>query len=273
MNKIKFIQLSDTHFALEKADYMKELMKKIDNPVDILLKALNKIEFSKYDFVVVTGDLVNDSESKYYKQLDEILKEKINGTKLLYVLGNHDIKSEFYKGILDLNKGANEEYYYYKYINNYRIIILDTAPAGQHSGEINGKQEEWLINLLKNNYGNGSLVFMHHPLDWYDDFWITKISDKLKEALTNSDIISFFTGHTHMQAHRQFMGISQYTCPPLSFGISHYDDGKAAYTNRTGYYIFEAENKNICSRMINVTPEDTKSEIINYEDMKPKKDW
>ena len=112
METFQIAHLSDTHIRREydAGGVMGRIFSGIENPAEGLKTALGQINAAGADAIVLTGDLVHEGESGDYRFLKEILERFAPGIPVLPVLGNHDLKREFYRGWLG---EENDAPYYY----------------------------------------------------------------------------------------------------------------------------------------------------------------
>ena len=167
LNDLKILHLSDLH--INKNTSTKQLNE--------LINICHNLEF---DFIVITGDII-DCKVKHIKEKLQILnKLKKDLKEIYYISGNHDL---FY-GLNDLKKELKN----FTFMdNNYRNIIyknntiLLAGLPDRFSKFFNIKREEQkIINLLSNSI---SIFISHQPKDY-------KIATLSKANL-------FLCGHTH----------------------------------------------------------------------------
>lgn len=249
---MKILLLSDSHFAQTINDpELKEVLAKQLPLADKLDRMIKQEDLSTYDFVVVCGDLVHEGTAQDYQLLEQLLREKLDPLQIYFVLGNHDRKNQFYQGILSKNLAGNYDYsFVYKDIH---FIILDSAKAHTHSGELDPDQLAWLAEEFKQN-DFPKVIFQHHPIfgsDYFENFVFLEPHPTM-EVLKQAQILAVFTGHTHSPAVHVYQGIRQYTTYALSFGLEKLADKSQAFTNTCGYSIIEIDGQliNFAPRMI-----------------------
>ena len=186
---ITIIHIADIHFS-------------INTKFKDLEKLKNKISLNNPDYLVITGDLIDEpsiTKNKYkIKELLVFLTELSKFTKVLISLGNHDIFTE-------------EDKTFFKKINEIKdIYILDntsyqdefiyiaglTLPTQYYYNISNDESAEALLNELKNQrklLGSRlprnipKVMLIHSPLKLTEDQVLDKLSDY--------DLI--LSGHTH----------------------------------------------------------------------------
>ena len=244
---MKFIHLTDTHVrkAYDNSG-IDAMLGQIESIVPEMERMLEETDWDGVDFVVVTGDLVHEGVAQDYTYLNEILRNKIpQNVQLFYVLGNHDEKDAFYKGMF--NEEKTEPYYYIQYVDGYRLIMLDSAVPGKESGFIVEQELDWLKETLKEPYGKGSIVFLHHPLFWAatgGDTMAAKNGKDVMKILKESDAFAVFCGHTHTNAVNMDQGIFQSTADSAAFSLE-IRKNNLAFTDKSGFSVVEIRDRAI----------------------------
>lgn len=258
MSHLKFLHISDTHYRKE---YMNTLGRwgVIYNPVSIFEKFLSDYDFSSIDFVAHTGDIAHDGFKDDYMSFKVLMEEYIpRDIPIYYCLGNHDKKKDFNQAFF--NNNSNHHYYHLEYINGYRLIFLDTSSEEIHDGKIDQEQADWLFEILETPYGQGTLVFQHHPLEisWVRGLEETVIPEYYVQKLVKTDVLGIFTGHLHQNRHVMIESIPQHTAGSFVFGMNRIDN-EIWNTNRLGYSEVEVLKKQIDVYTEIVNPEVTKT--------------
>lgn len=244
---MKILHLTDTHYINEKSlislpQILQDVLRN-QHTFEEKLEILSSRENLKtFDLVVVTGDLVHESDKENYLELFQKMSNIFGKIPIFYALGNHDIKQEF--------KLANNEIYFedfYDYsieFENKHIIILDSAKIGESDGSTTPGQLEWLdMELNKNNLPK--LIFLHHPIlggASYKKYSFNE-NKKILEILSKRNVLGVFNGHTHQPAVHTYNNINQFTSYCFGFGISHVNVDKVLeFNDMTGYTVIEVED-------------------------------
>ncbi len=171
--ELKFAQVSDAHIS----DSSDTAYKVLSHSKELLTSAVKDINNIKgLDFVVFTGDMVNEPTKEYYRDFFTIV-QKLNYPSIL-VFGNHDSsmsgknpeylnKETAYEIIRMANPYQNYKTPYFSYSPNkeYRVIVLDTTIGIENSsGFITEEQLNFLDNEIANNQDKIILIFQHHPV-------------------------------------------------------------------------------------------------------------
>jgi 3',5'-cyclic AMP phosphodiesterase CpdA len=206
----RFVQLTDTQMGM----ISNNLNCEAEN--NLFSQAVNEINKLKPDFVVITGDFVNNrTDSNQLKSFQKI-KSLIHKRIPVYLIpGNHDVGQKPNNETLNfyLKHYKTDRFFFthkgFKFIGiNSSLINLGT--------EQENAQLEWLKKHLKGK--KPVILFTHHP------FFITDINEKDKyenipfakrmeymQLFKNHGVIKIFAGHYHKNAIAQYDGIEMIT--------------------------------------------------------------
>ncbi len=120
--------------------------------------SLNSVDFSKFDVLMLGGDMANLSSlnSDVLNMLDSVFD--LSSSNTLWALGNHDYSN------IELLKEYTEKNNYYSFSqDNTLFIVLDTQ---LDSSRVSGEQLQFFESVTDsmNNYSN--LVILTHKLIW-----------------------------------------------------------------------------------------------------------
>lgn len=204
---LKFIQLSDVHYSLDRKDTSYKLLSK-SKP--FLIDAVKQINVNKnVDFVVLTGDGIDQPvKDSLFGLVDDLNDLKF---PWYYALGNHDtaLSAEVTKDVfLEVLKDKNSNfvfdstYYTFKPKKNFRVIVIDGAkPEGYTSSAlIPQEQLNWLDKTLSQSKKDVVLIFLHFPLFEPFDSEDHRIDNRkeFKALLEKYEMpIAIFAGHYH----------------------------------------------------------------------------
>lgn len=222
---LKFVQVSDVHFASDSPNTLYRLTKESPLILDDVIKQINSTQ--NVDFVMFTGDQIN---TPYERELKSFIKY---ANKLKYpwyaVLGNHDIcvggylSKSLYNQILkssNSNFKFDNMYYSFSPKPGYKVIVLDTIIDNEitANGKLSDEQLTWLDKQLKSSRNDVVLIFTHvpvqepfsspnHKLLNADDLYL--ILKKYKNP------IAVFSGHYHTTKITQDENILLVSTPSL----------------------------------------------------------
>lgn len=212
------------------------------NPPKNLETVLSDIENRKINEIIFGGDIGEATSHDYFF-------EKLKNQNVNLILGNHD-KFDKVKDHFNIDKNK-DELYYKTGDEKYQYIFLDSS-----SDELSKTQLEWLINELSEQ--KELVLFVHHPVleieTKVDKVYPLKNREDLKLILLNfKNNVTIFCGHYHMNDEQEFKNIKQYTTQSLSFQL---------IKNPTE---IEIDNLNFGYRIITISNENIKTEIINFK--------
>jgi len=204
------LHVSDTHFVGDG----ELLHERIDSDKNLaeLFDGFAKAN-ARPEAIVFTGDLADKGRADAYERLRALVEpaaEKL-GAEVIWVMGNHDERVAFRRGLLDEDGEQSEPVDRVFDINGLRIIALDSTVPGQHYGEISDEQLEWLRRELEVPAPDGTLIALHHPpvpsplglLALVE----LKDQDKFAEAIAGTDVRGILGGHLHYSTHSTFAGV------------------------------------------------------------------
>ncbi len=193
------IQISDTHIV--RADEL--LHGKVDSYA-ALRTVLEQIEASTLQIgaLLLTGDLADSGDLLAYQRLRDLVEPAAArlGTPVLYAVGNHDSRGSFRAGLLGAEPTA-EPYDYVHWIDDLRIIVLDTTQPGEHGGFLSTAQLRWLADELATPAAAGTILALHHPpvpspIPMVNTLLLAE-PEKLADVLAGSDVKIVLAGHAH----------------------------------------------------------------------------
>ena len=244
---MKFIHLTDTHIRWQyDNDGIDAILGQLKKTAPDLEYMLSHTAWEDIDAVIITGDLVHEGTARDYAYVKEMMEKNVPAhVKILYVLGNHDNKEAFYEGVYGEKK--SEPYYYTETADGYRLVVLDSAVPGKESGMIVEEELAWLKEVLKQPYGKGSIVFLHHPL-----FWVAKDGESMAaknghdvlNILKDTDVFAVFCGHTHTNAVNTSGEMLQFTADSAAFSLETRGNN-LVFTDKSGYAVVEVHGKNV----------------------------
>ena len=260
-NNLRIAQISDIHFSTYEENTSYKFLKKSPELLDDVIFQINTSK--PYDFVMITGDLVNKPK---INQLEKCLEHLTKlDTKWYAINGNHDIgidgpltKKKFIEMLRksDSAVNANKSYYSFTPKKGYRVICLDSIIDYKltSNGEIYKEQFEWLKKELEENKKNVVIICTHVPIDEpYPSSNHKMLNEYEIKSLLRSyeNPIIVLQGHYHCVRARQDNNIVYITSPslvtfPNAFRVININSDK----NRTLVDVFlkETNLKDIQSR-------------------------
>lgn len=204
------LHLSDTHFVGDGG----LLHDRIDSDKNLveLFEGFAKSN-ARPEAIVFTGDLADAGHPDAYRRLRALVEPAAErlGAQVIWVMGNHDERAAFRKGLLDQDADDSEPVDRVFDVNGLRIIALDSTIPGHHHGEITEEQLGWLAGVLAEPAPHGTLVALHHPpvpspLGLLALVELTN-QDRLAEVIRGTDVRGVLGGHLHYSTHSTFAGV------------------------------------------------------------------
>jgi 3',5'-cyclic AMP phosphodiesterase CpdA len=171
------------------------------------------------DALVFTGDLADKAEPAAYARLRELVEPFAAeiGAQLVWVMGNHDERAPYAKGLFDRDLGdiaaedvpAQDAVYD---VRGLRIISLDTSTPRYHHGEVSDDQLAWLAELLATPAEHGTVLAMHHPpipVPMVPQAAVIELHemDRLAAVVEGTDVRIVLGGHYHYSTYSTFAGV------------------------------------------------------------------
>lgn len=231
--ELSFVQISDVHISDREDTSYKVLSKS----KDLLKDAIEQVNALKpVDFVMFTGDIVNEPLKKSYRDFFVLL------TKLKYpsltAFGNHDMAQMnneangapgyiSKKEALSIIKKCNplymfdKSYYAFTPKREYRAIVLDTTidDAITANGRLTDEQARFLKNEIDTHQDKVILIFEHHPViePFKSEHHKILNSDAYMDIIKQykKTPIAIFSGHYHAAKIRQQGNIIHVSTPAL----------------------------------------------------------
>jgi Icc protein len=171
------------------------------------------------DALVFTGDLADKAEPAAYARLRELVEPFAAelGAQVVWVMGNHDERAAYAKGLFDRDLGdldelavpAQDAVYD---VRGLRIVALDTSVPRYHHGELGDDQLAWLADVLATPAEHGTIVAMHHPpipVPMIPQAAVIELHgmERLAAVVEGSDVRVIAGGHYHYSTYSTFAGV------------------------------------------------------------------
>ena len=204
------LHVSDTHFVGD-GDLLHE---RVDSDKNLreLFEGFAKAN-TRPEAIVFTGDLADTGRPDAYRRLRALVEPVAAelGAQVIWVMGNHDERVAFRRGLLDEDADASEPVDRVFDVNGLRIIALDSTVPGHHFGEISPEQLEWLARELEAPAPHGTLLALHHPPVPSPLGLIALVElrdqERLAEVIRGTDVRGILGGHLHYSTHSTFAGV------------------------------------------------------------------
>ncbi len=224
-----FVQISDCHID--------------DNPHSMgvnthlnLNRVINKLSNTKFNNLIISGDLANSGTIKSYQILKKALK-KIN-SDIWVMPGNHD-------NIENLNTVFSENILDKLLLGKWEVITIDSVQENKTSGILTKKNLEKLDLDLSTSKAKYNLIILHHPIVPMNSNWDDSLSLENPEELFTliskyPKIRAVLFGHAHQMSEFKQNNLQIISCPSTAIqfdeeervGFNSYtlhDNGKLEY--------------------------------------------
>ena len=225
-NNLCIAQISDSHFIMNRENLQHIMLK---DSCELLDDAIMQINASgPYDFVVLTGDLIDKPEQT---QLELFIDHAKNLIYPWYVIaGNHDIstddsltKSKYISTFGEHNSEMENKNIYYAFTpkEGYRVVCLDSIiiDNGMIKYRISEEQLTWLQKEL-NTYKEETIILCTHvPVEepYLNTKYKMENDFELKHILeSHTNPVIVLQGHYHAARIRQHNNILIISCPSLA---------------------------------------------------------
>ena len=195
-------------------------------------KAIAEANRLRPDFVVMCGDMVNDSDDE--EQLAELFR--ITGLldeaiPMHWVAGNHDVGNELTpESLATYRRRFGEDNYFFDH-GGSRFVVLNSNVAYDptHVPEEWERQVDFLRDALveaRQRDSDHVVVFTHHPLflrepDEADSIFVVPQVRRrvLLDLLTSYGAAAVFSGHYHKNSYGSYRGLRMVTSAAVGYPL------------------------------------------------------
>lgn len=192
---VSIIQITDTHILDDGAPTFNDF----DTSAS-LIRVIEKIKKTETDadLILLTGDLVHEPTRTAYQKLADHLSALT--IPVLSLPGNHDAP-ELMRSVMSEN--GHDTGNVVK-LNNWLIILLNSAVQGQHSGELSANELAFLRRSLGENPELDCLIALHHHPVAINSQWMDAMALKNAKELFNiiddfGQVRGIIWGHIHQE--------------------------------------------------------------------------
>lgn len=194
-------------------------------------------------FLLLTGDLVNDGKKQGYDWLFQTLQQ--TGLDHACLAGNHDVtwvkephlpypQRKFLPVAMDTRLIRRQCFA----IGDWRLICLNSAKAGHEHGEIGQQDLAWLSGQLTTP--TPTIVALHHPPTKVGSAWIDALklanAAQLLSTLHRFDCVrAVVCGHVHQAHTLSDNTMTILTCPAVSHQFLPFSDAFAQDPRPSGF--------------------------------------
>ncbi|WP_328614578.1 metallophosphoesterase [Amycolatopsis sp. NBC_00355] len=157
--------------------------------------------------IVVTGDIADHGAASEYARAAELLKHP---APVLVCPGNHDVRAEFRKGLLDL-PASDGPIDLAREIDGVLFAMCDSTIPGRGSGYLADETLDWLDGVLSGGDGPAFVAFHHPPVEVGVPL-VDGIRQSGEERLAavlarHPRVAALLAGHVHTGASTTFAGV------------------------------------------------------------------
>ena len=248
---MQILQLSDLHITAGggKAFRQAESLTDLRHTIDYILSAGIAPELA-----VVTGDVSSDGSLDSYR----LAKEQLSRLPcpVLLVPGNHDEKPEMAEVFgSTCHTALSGEGGRCVDLHGVRLLLLDSALPGAHSGGVSEESLQWLKEHLPDDPAVVVLVFLHHfPFS----SGYTKMDKRFRSAdallslLQGRQNVQVCSGHLHAGMFTRRGDVNLMTCPPVSMLMAldlTPNGGGRFYTAQPGFSLHTVDAGQLSSHL------------------------
>ena len=209
---VRFVQVTDPHLKKKKKGELLGINTQAS--FNQVLSEIQQTDFD-YEFVLATGDLVQDSSDEGYLRFCESVKKL--GKTVFWIPGNHDFQPKMFDILNQANGNVNPK----KHIlvgDHWQILMLDSQVFGVSYGHLGQYQIDWLEAKLKDNPQRYSLIVLHHHIlsthsAWLDQHNLRNAHDLAYVLSPFKNVKGILYGHIHQQVDDEWNGYQVMATP------------------------------------------------------------
>lgn len=201
----KFIQITDPHLFKDEKEELLGI-----NTLQSFQQVITEIQQQDfdYDFVLATGDIVQESADESYHHFCRAVKPL--GKQVFWIPGNHDFQPKMFD-ILNQERGNISSKKHILVGKNWQILLLDSQVFGVPHGFLSPYQIDWLISKLKDHPNRYALIVLHHHILPTNSAWLDqhnlRNAHELAYALSSfANVKGILHGHIHQQVDSYWNG-------------------------------------------------------------------
>lgn len=201
LTSIRILQITDPHLFTNEDGQL--LGVPTTRSFQAVLEAILRSSFD-YDFILATGDLVQDHNREAYHRFAQMVKPL--GKPLFWVEGNHDIQPQMSNAL-----SMYAQIQPHKQIlagEKWQLILLDSHLCDAPRGELSAEQLAYLADKLAQYPERYALIVLHHNVlpthsAWLDQHSLANADELAKVLSPFPNVKALLHGHIH-QAMDQF---------------------------------------------------------------------
>lgn len=212
---IRLIQITDSHLFKQEQEELLGINTQAS--FDQVLAEIQQSDFD-CDFILATGDLVQDSSDEGYQRFCQRISKLDKLT--FWIPGNHDFQPKMFD-ILEQKQGKVKSQKRILVGERWQILMLDSQVFGVPHGRLGQYQLDWLIDKLKEHPERYSLIVLHHHIlstnsAWLDQHNLRNAHELAQCLLPFSNVKGILHGHIHQQVDAKWNGYKIMATPSTS---------------------------------------------------------
>src|SRR5947209_13730240 len=212
--------LSDTHIAGDVNDRFRGF-----SPHENLRKAVAQVSVSKFDLLVVNGDLARQKgEPADYAALNGLITPLLASMPAALTMGNHDDRPVGQAALTKrtgADAGVKGKLVTTLEASGLQFVFLDSLLATNIApGQLGKAQREWLGGYLDGLGSKPAIVFVHHNPDPESDTALLDAERLLQILEPRRAVKTLVFGHTHVLALEQRHGLHLINLPAVGYNFA-----------------------------------------------------
>ena len=220
---VRILQITDPHLFSTSDGQL--LGVNTSDSFQAVLEAILNTSF-QYDFILATGDLVQDHHREAYHRFAQMVKPLKK--PVFWLEGNHDIQPQMANAL-----SLYSQMQPHKHIlagDKWQIILLNSQIPGVPKGELAPQQLAFLRRALAKYPKRYSLVVLHHNIlptqaAWLDQHSLVNVEAFASVLRCFENVKAVLHGHIHQEVDRQWLDYRVLATPStcIQFKPNHND--------------------------------------------------
>ncbi|MBV8553219.1 MAG: metallophosphoesterase [Acidobacteriaceae bacterium] len=218
--EVRLAVLSDTHIAADPNDRFRGF-----SPHSNLKKTLDQVAASRFDMLVVNGDLARlNGQPEDYLQFAKYLDPLAAQMPLVVTLGNHDDRKNARAALV--KRAGEVQPVEQKLVTTidtgpFQLVMLDSLMATNIvAGQLGKSQRAWLAEYLDEQGSKPLIVFVHHNPDPEGDAALVDAERLLAILRPRKSVKALLFGHTHFYAYDKQDGLHLVNLPAVGYNFA-----------------------------------------------------
>ncbi|MCK3655208.1 3',5'-cyclic-AMP phosphodiesterase [Pasteurellaceae bacterium Macca] len=202
--RVRILHLTDPHLFAN--DQQQLLGINTAKSFQAVLNGVMETSFD-YDFILATGDLVQDHNREAYHRFAQMVKPLAK--PIFWVEGNHDIQPQM--GEILALYGQIYPHRHLLVGEKWQIILLNSQIHGVPRGALSAEELAFLQEKLTAHPERYALIALHHNLlpthsAWLDQHSLQNVDELAKVLQPFSNVRAILHGHIHQEVDNRWQG-------------------------------------------------------------------